>query len=61
MNFTVTAQGNGCKFKENRTSLQLDDKKVFSAVVKIANNGFILKKVGSSLTFFSMEVSLWVK
>ncbi|RMX37229.1 hypothetical protein pdam_00011389 [Pocillopora damicornis] len=44
MNFTVTAQGNGCNVKEKRSSLQLDDKKVFSAVVEIAKDEFVLNK-----------------
>lgn len=44
MNFTVTAQGNGCNVKEKRASLQLDDKKVFSAVVEIAKDEFVLNK-----------------
>ena len=56
MNFTVTAQGNGCNVKEKRASLQLDDKKVFSAVVEIAKDEFVLNKVGSNLICFSMEV-----
>ena len=55
MNFTVTAQGNGCNVKEKRASLQLDDKKVFSAVVEIAKDEFVLNKVGSNF-LFSMEI-----
>lgn len=45
MNFTLSARGDGCNVKEKRATLQLDDKKVFSAVVEISNNEFILKKV----------------
>ena len=45
MNFTLFARGDGCNVKEKRASLQLDDKKVFSAVVEISNNEFILNKV----------------
>ena len=45
MNFTLYARGDGCNVKEKRASLQLEDKKVFSAVVEISNNEFILKKV----------------
>ena len=48
MNFTVTARGNGCNVKEKRASLQLDDKKVFSAVVEIAKDEFVLNKVWSN-------------
>lgn len=52
MNFTVTAQGIGCNVKEKRASLQLDDKKVFSAVVEIAKDEFVLNKVGSNFNLF---------
>ena len=46
INFTLYARGDGCNnVKEKRTSLQLDDKKVFSAVVEISNDEFILNKV----------------
>ena len=45
MNFTLYARGDGCNVKEKRASLQLENKKVFSAVVEISNNKFILKKV----------------
>lgn len=45
MNFTLNARGDGCNVKEKRVSLQLDDRKVFSAVVEISNNEFILNKV----------------
>ena len=62
MNFTVTAQGNGCNVKEKRASLQLDDKKVFSAVVEIAKDEFVLNKVGSDFNFFfPWKFSLWKK
>lgn len=44
MNFTLNARGDGCNVKEKRVSLQLDDRKVFSAVVEISNNEFILNK-----------------
>ena len=45
MNFTLYARGDGCNVKEKRATLQLDDRKVFSAVVEISNNEFILNKV----------------
>ena len=45
MNFTLYARGDGCNVKQKRASLQLEDKKVFSAVVEISNKEFILKKV----------------
>lgn len=45
LDFTLFARGDGCNVKEKRASLQLDDKKVFSAVVEISNNEFILNKV----------------
>ena len=45
MNFTLYARGDDCNAKEKRASLQLEDKKVFSAVVEISNNEFILNKV----------------
>ena len=48
MNFTLYARGDGCNVKQKRASLQLEDKKVFSAVVEISNNEFILKKVSES-------------
>ena len=52
MNFTVTARGDGCNVAEKRASLQLDDKKVFSAVVEIVNNEIIMNKVVLSLYQF---------
>ena len=45
MNFTLYARGDGCNVKQKRASLQLEDKKVFSAIVEISNKEFILKKV----------------
>lgn len=46
MNFTLYARGDGCNVKEKRSSLELEDKRVFSAVVEISNNDeFILNKV----------------
>ena len=38
--------------KEKRDSLQLDDKKVFSAVIEIAKDEFVLNKVGSNFNLF---------
>lgn len=45
MNFTLYARGDGCNVKEKRASLELEDKRVFSAVVEISNDEFILNKV----------------
>lgn len=45
MNFTIYARGDGCNVKDKRASLELEDKRVFSAVVEISNDEFILNKV----------------
>ncbi|XP_078369517.1 solute carrier family 15 member 2-like isoform X1 [Oculina patagonica] len=49
MNFTLSARGKGCNVTEKRASLDLDDKKVFSAVVEVVNNEFILNKYSMDL------------
>lgn len=45
MNFTIAVRGDGCNAPEKRVSLQLDDMKVYSAVVEISNNEIMLDKV----------------
>lgn len=52
MNFIVIVQGNGCNVKEKCVSLQLDDKKVFSVVVEIVKDEFVLNKVGLNFNLF---------
>ncbi|KAJ7384556.1 hypothetical protein OS493_021187 [Desmophyllum pertusum] len=49
MNFTIAVRGDGCNAPEKRVSLQLDDMKVYSAVVEISNNEIMLDKFSMKL------------